>query len=257
MDQQQATEFIQQQLQQGSSTDEIVQLLSPQLKAPPELVRKFVDKVAAQALLAVQPPPAASPAQSEMPDLVEPAAEPPVVEAAVAQPPIPATTAVPAEPVPAYTVVPKPVMPPARPPAARTTALDDPQLAVYVAKRLKAQRRKSDIAMEVCERTGADWKEAQRFVNQVNMEQYQSINRARNVPLLIFCGLFVFSGVVLLIVGAIDAIPYVTYFFGSPSDLSTLPASSIRSTVYYLLGGMGLLVGGLVGLYLALRPQGE
>ncbi len=252
MNQQQATEFIQQQLQQGQDPEAIVQLLSQQLPAPPEMLLKFVEKVAAQM---PPPPPVSQPARTAQPlqaptqayDALssEPPAQAPVLAAAT-----------PAAPQPAATPLPAAASMPARP-AARPNPLDDPKLTEYVVKRLKRQHRKSDIALEICERTGVDWKEAQRFVSQVNIEQNKSISSSKNLPILIFCGLFIFSGAILLIWGLLDMAPLVSLLFGMPTDQLYLSDFDIRGTIYLLLGGIGLTLGGLVGFYLAIRPQIE
>ena len=260
MNQQQATEFIQQQLRQGVQPQEIARQLSQQLQAPPELLAKFIEKVAAQTPPA-QPVSSPTPTRSAAPEptstlISSPAAFRPPVETSTSRPGPAATAAVEtstSRPGPAGTV---PARPHARP-ASRPSQLDDPKLAEYVAKRLKSQRRKNDIAMEVCERTGVDWKEAQRFVNQVNLEQYQSINRAKNIPILILCGLFVFSGVVMLILGAVNGMFYLSLYQGASVDLTAASGSDIRSTFYLLLGGFGFTIGGLVGFYLSLRQHSE
>ncbi len=311
MNQQEATDFIRQQLQAGRSHEEIVQLLSQQIPAPAEMLAKFVQKVAAQ----MPPPQPAPPPEAELPPAFRaerqpevPPVQPPFQEAApVVETPAPPEEEIPAafqaephpevhpeqppaqeaatvfETPPGAAVAPSPqpeavespplaepvVSAPSQPETAETLVqaapavpaspkvnpLDDPKAVAFVVTRLKQQRRRSDIAMEICERTGVDYKVAQRFVSQVNIEQDKSITSAKNTPVLILCGLFVFSGLVLLALGVIQLLPYVSAFFGQSSSASTAPPNDIQSTIYLLLGGMGLILGGLVGFYLAVRPH--
>ena len=248
MNQQQATELIQQELRQGRNTEEIVQLLSHQLPAPHDLLTKFVEKVAAQ-MPPTQPTPAfiqdEQPVQIQSPSEETAAEKQPALVDPVAGSVQPASSMPAGEPAPV-----------ARP-ASRPDPLKDPKLTEYVVKRLNRHHRKSDIAMAICERTGVDWKEAQRFVSQVNIEQIKRISKAKNLPVVIFCGLFIFSGLIMIILGGISLVPYLSLFLGDPSSSTGVPDYDIRGTVYLLLGGVGLILGGLVGLYLVIRPQIE
>ena len=64
---------------------------------------------------------------------------------------------------------------------------NNPALEKYVVGELTKNRKRSDIVMTICERTGADWSEAQRFVGQVSAEQHTTINARKNRLIIPMC----------------------------------------------------------------------
>jgi hypothetical protein len=140
------------------------------------------------------------------------------------------------------------------------TGLDTPQMVKYVVSEFSKQRKRSDIVMALCERTGAGWQEAQRFVAQVYAEHHTRINARKNI-LIVPMGIGAIVLGLLLTIGS--AYPVVIWFSKGSSELQTFAASRgwignfIQVAPYLFFLGIGLMVGGIVGLVTALRSQME
>jgi hypothetical protein len=138
--------------------------------------------------------------------------------------------------------------------------LNKPAFVKYVVSELAKNRKRSDIVMTICERTGADWSEAQRFVGQVYAEQHSSINARKNrliVPLCIGAVIlgFVFTigtayPMIYLLTGRTEEFISMTRSMGSMSDY-------INAAPYIFLTGIAMIGGGIIGLVMALRSQME
>ena len=84
-----------------------------------------------------------------------------------------------------------------------------------------------------------DWAEAQRFVNQVEVDDYQTISAIRNLPVLVASIFMVIGGLALLVVSVGTIIPGSIQL---PIYLST------RNILYAAVTGFMMIVGGLVGI---------
>ncbi|HNB50857.1 MAG TPA: hypothetical protein PK530_02890 [Anaerolineales bacterium] len=114
------------------------------------------------------------------------------------------------------------------------------QLTQYIIRELGKQRRRSDVVMDVCERTGMDWPAAQKLVYQVEFDNRQKV-AIRQSPLAIIFGVsFVAGGLglVLLCVFA-TLLGYSITYRGVP----------YVGNVAGIIVGILLIAGGVIGLW--------
>ncbi len=278
MDKQEAIGFIQRELQNGRSQEEIVTALSQKLNAPPDVVRKFVTQVAARQT----PEPAAQPA-TPTPAPARPAAR--LASSANAQVfncpictgslPIPDAPIVicrhcgnsievpaelrrqrapePAAPQQAAAAQPeKPVIP-----GAIAPPVVDEELEKFVLGSLSKNRRHSDIVMDICERTGMNWDQAQRLVAQVGAKNRKKLVARQNMLIMPVSFMAVIIGIALLLAGIVDAKSYADYF-ANPQNYPTGPTGNIdRYTLFGVFTGIALILGGAAGLFRAFQTHME
>jgi hypothetical protein len=146
-------------------------------------------------------------------------------------------------------------------PADKSSAkLDDPALSKYVVNELAKNRKRSDVVMAICERTGVDWSEAQRFVGQINAEQHTTINARKNRLIIPMCIGAIILGFVLTIGTAVPVLYLVT---GRTEEFYALIQSSgvsydNLSAIPWIFGtGIAMIGGGIIGLVLAIQSQME
>ena len=148
------------------------------------------------------------------------------------------------------------------PPSPRKPPVDlnKPALVKYVVGEFARNRKRNDIVITICERTGVHWSEAQRFVGQVYAQQHATINARKNRLIIPMC----IGAVVLGFVFTIGTVYPMVYFFtrrwgefisitqsmGSISDL-------INAAPYIFLTGIAMIGGGIIGLIMAMRSQME
>lgn len=110
---------------------------------------------------------------------------------------------------------------------------------------LARHRSRNEIIRAVCEESSMNWPEAERYVQRVEAEHAHSIARKQS-PLMIFLSIgSLLIGFALLAYGAEF---FMAFFSGSP--LSAI--LSLRSAYLRLAGsltGLGMVIGGLIGLY--------
>ena len=137
-------------------------------------------------------------------------------------------------------------------------ALNTPKTVKYVIAEFARHRKRSDIVMSLCERTGADWQEAQRFVAQVSAENHTRINARKNI-LIIPMGIGAVVLGLLLTLGA--AYPIVIWFTRGAGELRTMSQSGgwigdyVQVAPYLFFTGIAFMAGGALGLVIALRSQ--
>lgn len=125
--------------------------------------------------------------------------------------------------------------------------LNKEQATDFVIKELGKHRSQNEIIVALCEKTGANWAEAEKFLRQVEAQHGKTIT-ARQSPILII------FGIGLLIVGLAitvnSSLYFVNYFQASHTAISVDEALGLRSFYLQLLSlltGLGLIVGGLIG----------
>jgi hypothetical protein len=125
---------------------------------------------------------------------------------------------------------------------------------------LAKNRKRSDIVMAICERTGAHWSEVQRFVGQVNAEQRTKINSRKNILIVPMCIGAIILGFVFTIGTAYPMLYLVTgrwaEFYSMTRSMSSL-SDYINAAPYIFGTGIVLIAGGIIGLVLALQSQME
>jgi hypothetical protein len=246
MNKEQAIRIIHEEYDYGYSPSDIAQNLSQQLGAPYEVVFKFVMQTLDAKIQ--------NAAEESVPSPVEQAeAQPPVYDPLMEKlPPEPAVR--PAEPSP--------------PPAfLGSTAPDlkaleqNPKVEKFVLQRLASNRKTSDTVLEVCERTGLGWDEAQRLVSHIAAKNHKALAAKQNWAPMIFSIIALVVGGLLIFAGISEAYNIYIELQGTHSgeELVMKAASRefLRRTFWALVTGGALLLGGAIGLFIALRRQFE
>ena len=265
MDKQQATDFILKRLELGYKKESIAEELSSQLKAPSAVVAKFVDQVAAN--FQPKPPqqPAPRPAQADIPswilDLEEQGSPTELIRDDISD----SQQAL--KSPQSFQDLNRPssenllVNPPSSLSEAEVNLISTPQkeidteeLTAFVLQELKRQRRLNDIIEIVCQRTGWHWNEAQRFVARAKTTHHGAISKSQNRFMIPFSVVFILGGILLLI-WAITAL--VDYYLGYTSldHSSTLSADFIPVVLGALVTSLGIIAGGIYGLYRTLASR--
>ncbi len=132
-----------------------------------------------------------------------------------------------------------------------------PDLRKWVVGGLSSHRKPNDIIFELCRRTGWDWSQAKRFVEQVVELDQKQVHQQR-MPLLLGIGiLFIVSGAVAFISGVIDVMAVLSTI-ELPLDIqkifsAVLMARSIYIMILKLFGGLALFLGGSYGIVNAVK----
>jgi hypothetical protein len=137
---------------------------------------------------------------------------------------------------------------------------DNPALVKYVVSELTKNHKRSDIVMTICERTGAHWSDAQRFVGQVSAEQHTTINARKNRLIIPMCIGAIVLGFVFTIGTAYPMLYLVTgrreEFYTMVSSIANL-GDYINAAPYIFGTGIVLIAGGIIGLITAMQSQME
>ena len=277
MDKEQATDYIINALQQNRTQEEIVTTLSQRLKAPPELVTRFVNQVKTKHAQLIHPPhpiqldepppsqpvessstslegsepipPAASTIAETTPDSIEPSAYQPEVQQTTS--PYHASDEIEQatfEESKLAGVEPDDTLPVEEGEIRPTKQVDIEELTAYVVNALGKHRRHSDVVGEVCQRTGWHWKQAQRFVARTKTDQHVELDKKQNRMLIPIGIAFVLGGLFLLIYTGMELLNYMLIPMGV-SEEEMLRIDFIPYLVALFFLGFGLLVGGGFGLY--------
>jgi hypothetical protein len=130
-----------------------------------------------------------------------------------------------------------------------------PGLKQWVIGCFSGHKKVNDIIYQLCQRTGWDWSQAKRFVEQVGRGSQKEIHQ-RRLPLLLGIGLlFMVSGAIAFV----SAFPDLTVLLAEME-----PPLKIERIVEYifmgrsgyvlaakLVGGMAMFIGGGVGTWRA------
>lgn len=117
----------------------------------------------------------------------------------------------------------------------------------FVVSELSKHRHRNDIIMDLCKRTGGSWGQVQRFVQQVESENRQSI-AARQSPILLVTGVFiVLTGLALVVYVGIATLRGTIFFFPS------IPIPYLGNLSIFVTGS-AMTGGGIIGVLRAIRP---
>lgn len=252
MDKQEAIVFIRRELDNNRSQEEIVTLLCQELGAPPDLVRKFVAQVVAQA-----PNPAAAPQRqpvrppdeaAQAPSRASASDQPVEVDAPASWPsPVRSDAAVQSDPersaLQSSWSIPEP-------------EFDREEMEKLVLKSLSKNKRQSDVVAIVCERTGMNWGDAQRLVARVASKNRKHLAFRQNMVIIPLALIAILAGLALLYAGVSEAYVMGSAAIADPSSLA-YESHDVESTVWAIPTGLMMLVGGGFGLYKALKVQFE
>ena len=117
--------------------------------------------------------------------------------------------------------------------------MDDAEIVQMVVRGLSDHRSRSDILKDVCESTGMEWPEAERFVNQVYLENKKQIDRRRNAAIIALAIFFILAGTAIS--GNFIRLTVLGYNFPTYG----IPYGG--NMAYFLLGFM-MVIGGTLGI---------
>ncbi len=121
----------------------------------------------------------------------------------------------------------------------------DDELTQRVVKELARQRSRNEIIRTLCEESSMNWPEAEQFVKKVEAEHAHAIARKQG-PLMVFLSIgSLLVGAALLAYGAEF---FMALFQGDALSIIL----SARNAYLRLIGsltGLGMVIGGLIGLY--------
>ena len=138
-----------------------------------------------------------------------------------------------------------------------TSPLADPALSQSVLEMLRRHRKRSDIVLWVCEQSGAEWSQAQRFVAQVAVDNHRNISAHKGFPMIVLAVLFIAGGVGLLVLGFLSLAPLFNRLTGTSIDFVPPIYLSPETALGGMVTGLGMLIGGSVGIYFALQSQSQ
>jgi hypothetical protein len=127
---------------------------------------------------------------------------------------------------------------------------EHPELTEFVVKELGGHGHREVLVRTVCERTGWSWPQAHSFVQRVEIEYHGRIT-ARQSPVLIFLG----AGIILAGIAIAGSIGYAT-LNGQFVNLSGVPVPYLENVIYFFTG-VGMIIGGIAGIWRALSLMRE
>lgn len=131
--------------------------------------------------------------------------------------------------------------------------IDDNELEKFIVMSLKKHRRYSDIVQAVCESTGWGWNKAQLFVAKTQTKNHQELTRSNRIFMIPFSGIFIVGGLLLLLWSILALIDYYNGFTGRGTN--TLPIDFIIIVIGSFFSSLGIIAGGIYGLYRTLSNQ--
>jgi hypothetical protein len=133
-----------------------------------------------------------------------------------------------------------------------------PDLRKWVVGCLSSHKKPSDIIFQLCRRTGWDWGQAKRFVEQV-VEMDQKQVHQKRMPLLLGIAVFILiiPGAIAFISGFIDLMEVISTI-ELPLDLqkifdAVIMARSVYLMIAKLFGGIAMFIGGSYGVISAVK----
>jgi hypothetical protein len=129
---------------------------------------------------------------------------------------------------------------------------DDPALTEFVVAELARGEDRGDVILQVCERAGCKWPEAEDFVRHIESTDASRITR-RQTPALLLIIVPTLIGGVALTLGAgyvllQDLLLYDRELGGQLAIGLLAVASQHAQTLYGILIGLAMIVGSGVGL---------
>ncbi len=144
-------------------------------------------------------------------------------------------------------------------PAGRETAVS-PELEKYILDELGKSKREGDVVLGVVERTGMEYRQAQRLVSRVGAKNYKKVTARQNCVIIPLAVLALVAGLVLLGASVFEAYQ-IRFLLPSPNDLNIEQVQAAvqrgRSLPWAFITGLALAVGGGIGLVGAIRKQME
>ncbi len=134
---------------------------------------------------------------------------------------------------------------------------EDTELSNFVVSELSKHRRRKDVVFDVAQRTGVNWREAERYVEDVAMAEGSKIATRKNI-LIIPLGLAIGGiGFYISILEGLALLSILTAASAPGGNLETGAASTAALQVVLprLAVGLAMTAGGVIGIVTALRPE--
>ena len=116
------------------------------------------------------------------------------------------------------------------------------------------------MALGVVERTGMEYRQAQRLVSRVGAKNYKKVTARQNCVIIPLAVLALVAGLVLLGASVFEAYQ-IRVLLPSPNNLSMEQVQAAvergRDLPWAFITGLALAVGGGIGLIAAIRKQME
>lgn len=135
-------------------------------------------------------------------------------------------------------------------------------ITAFALRELKRQRNTNDIIERLCQRTGWEWKDAERFLDSVRVDNHSMLEAGKN-------RLSFLASLSMMVGGMMGVAVFIFWFLYNPrlgrlfvpdnmDDWNTILESQVFALAiqsplaYFLYGvaliGIGMFVGGIIGL---------
>jgi len=260
VEKQQAIDFILEKLDLQRSKEEISSLLAQQINASPAQVGNFVDQVIQQrkatlAILQTEPDPVAVPSISEEKQTGNSIPPDPSLDSSGMNPAL-----VPEEPPLARQgLAAEDTLPPCE--KHHLPKLSDENIEKSITSALNVNHDLDDVILAVCEKTGLTWDQAQGFVANVATQNRKNIVLHQNLIFIPLSALAILAGFILFHAGFSEGYSLGSTLLNRAADkpfvIPPNAAGTVQSAPWAILTGLGLAVGGIFGLFRALKSQFE
>ncbi len=119
--------------------------------------------------------------------------------------------------------------------------MDPAKLTETVIQGLSRHRSRNDIILSICQTTGMDWAEAERFVHQVEINQRPRIAARQRPFLIVLASATILGGLsasVAMVLATLDG--WIILFL-------SFPVPYLGNIVYFSIGVLAM-AGGFIGL---------
>ncbi len=128
----------------------------------------------------------------------------------------------------------------------------------YILRELGKQRKQNDVIMGVCQMTGLHWRHAQKLVARVMVSNQKKLVTNQNM-IIIPLALIVSLAGVILVAASVNELLIFRNLIVDPKSVTPEQINFLSETgrqVIWALGvGVTLALGGIIGLFLAIRKQ--
>jgi hypothetical protein len=133
-------------------------------------------------------------------------------------------------------------------------ATDNQELTKYIVDRLSESADQNDLILELCNRTGMDWPQAQALLEKVRAENSATIFH-RRLPMLVAIAILTFIGGLGILISQIFIFASIIGEFNGPGNKGLY----IVDLVYFLIRyapavpiliplGLAMVIGSLIGM---------
>jgi hypothetical protein len=112
----------------------------------------------------------------------------------------------------------------------------------FVIRELGKHRQKNDIIQKLCEATGMDWPQAEKFMHQVRTQHGGQIARSQSPLITVMSIGFILVGLALSVFILYETLNGLIIFF------LRLPIPYLGNITYFLVG-VGMIAGGIRGMW--------